>query len=69
MKSGKAAVAGRRCLWWAVWLPVPRLRRAGIRHQVALVGKSDTSEFFLSVYAGAQAAAAEYNVELTIYSP
>ncbi len=68
MKSGKAAVAAgllvAGCLGACSAAPA-----AGIRHQVALVGKSDTSEFFLSVYAGAQAAAAEYNVELTIYSP
>ena len=33
------------------------------------MGKSQTSEFFRSVYAGAQAAATEYNLELTISSP
>lgn len=42
---------------------------ASTRHKVALVGKSQTSEFFRSVYAGAQAAATEYNLELTISSP
>ena len=42
---------------------------ATTRHKVALVGKSQTSEFFRSVYAGAQAAATEYNLELTISSP
>ncbi len=42
---------------------------AGARHKVALVGKSETSEFFRSVYAGAQAAATEYNLDLTISSP
>ena len=40
-----------------------------LRHKVALVGKSTTSEFFLSVYAGAKAAATEYNIDLSIYSP
>ena len=40
-----------------------------LRHNVALVGKSATSEFFLSVYAGAKAAATEYNIDLSIYSP
>ena len=33
------------------------------------MGKSETSEFFRSVYAGAQAAATEYNLDLTISSP
>ena len=41
----------------------------GTRHRVALVGKSATSEFFLSVYAGARAAATEYNIALSIASP
>ena len=36
---------------------------------VALVVKSTQSEFFRSVFAGAEAAAAEYNLELTIAGP
>ncbi|MCI9119737.1 MAG: substrate-binding domain-containing protein [Flavonifractor sp.] len=36
---------------------------------VALIVKSTGSEFFLSVFAGAQAAATEYNLELTIAGP
>ena len=39
------------------------------RHSVALVVKSTQSEFFRSVFAGAEAAAAEYNLELTIAGP
>ena len=39
------------------------------RHKVALVVKSTHTEFWLSVFAGAQAAAAEYNVELTTAGP
>jgi len=53
-----------------VWLcgcgaePVPSARRS-----VALIVKSTDSEFFLSVFAGARAAATEYNLELTIDGP
>ena len=36
---------------------------------MALITKSTDSEFFLSVFAGAGAAAAEYNLELTISGP
>lgn len=43
---------------------VPEARRS-----VVLITKSTDSEFFLSVFAGAQAAAAEYNLELTISGP
>ena len=39
------------------------------RHSVALVVKSTQSEFFRSVFAGAEAAAAEYNLDLTIDGP
>ena len=39
------------------------------RHSVALVVKCTQSEFFRSVFAGAEAAAAEYNLELTIAGP
>ena len=41
----------------------------GARHRVAIVAKSTRTEFWLSVFAGAQAAAAEYNVELDISGP
>lgn len=40
-----------------------------VRRPVALIVKSTGSEFFLSVFAGARAAAAEYNLELTISGP
>lgn len=39
------------------------------RRPVALIVKSTGSEFFLSVFAGAQAAATEYNLDLTIAGP
>lgn len=39
------------------------------RRSVALITKSTDSEFFLSVFAGARAAATEYNLELTISGP
>ena len=40
-----------------------------VRHKVALVAKSTQTEFWLSVFAGAEAAAAEYNLELTTMGP
>lgn len=40
-----------------------------VRHSVALIVKSTDSEFFLSVFAGARAAATEYNLDLTIDGP
>lgn len=39
------------------------------RHSVAIVAKSTQTEFWLSVFAGARAAAAEYNVDLQITGP
>ena len=39
------------------------------QHSVALVAKSNQTEFWLSVFAGAEAAATEYNVKLTIVGP
>lgn len=41
----------------------------GTRRRVALIVKSTDSEFFLSVFAGARAAAAEYNLDLSISGP
>lgn len=41
----------------------------GARRSVALITKSTDSEFFLAVFAGARAAATEYNLELTISGP
>lgn len=38
-------------------------------HSVTLVTKSTQTEFWLSVFAGAEAAAAEYNLELTTVGP
>lgn len=42
---------------------------AGTRHRVAIVAKSTRTEFWLSVFAGAEAAATEYNIELSITGP
>ena len=42
---------------------------SGARHKVAIVAKSTTTEFWLSVFAGAEAAATEYNLELTVAGP
>lgn len=42
---------------------------ASTPRKVALVVKSTQSQFFLSVFAGAEAAAAEYNLELSIMGP
>ena len=39
------------------------------QHSVALVAKSTQTEFWLSVFAGAEAAATEYNVALSIIGP
>lgn len=39
------------------------------RHSVALVAKSTQTEFWLSVFAGAEAAATEYNLDLSIMGP
>lgn len=52
------------CLWGCGAEEVPAARRS-----VALITKSTDSEFFLSAFAGAQAAATEYNLELTISGP
>ena len=40
-----------------------------VQHSVALVAKSTETEFWLSVFAGARAAAAEYNLKLTVTGP
>ncbi|MBM6723182.1 substrate-binding domain-containing protein [Pseudoflavonifractor phocaeensis] len=39
------------------------------QHTVTLVAKSTQTEFWLSVFAGAEAAATEYNLQLTILGP
>ena len=39
------------------------------QHTVALVAKSTETEFWLSVFAGAEAAATEYNLKLSISGP
>ena len=52
------------CLWGCGAEEAP-----GARRSVALITKSTDSEFFLAVFAGARAAATEYNLELTISGP
>ncbi len=63
----------RLALWAVLALLLLCGCRAGhapaARRSVALITKSTDSEFFLSVFAGAGAAAAEYNLELTISGP
>lgn len=63
----------RLALWAVLSLLLLYGCRAGhapaARRSVALITKSTDSEFFLSVFAGAGAAAAEYNLELTISGP
>lgn len=44
-------------------------RAASQQYTVALVAKSTETEFWLSVFAGAEAAATEYNVSLSITGP
>lgn len=44
-------------------------RISATRHSVALVAKSTQTEFWLSVFAGAEAAATEYNLDLSIMGP
>ena len=44
-------------------------RAASQQYSVALVAKSTETEFWLSVFAGAEAAATEYNVSLSITGP
>lgn len=39
------------------------------QHTVALIANSTETEFWLSVFAGAEAAAAEYNAKLTVVGP
>ena len=69
MKRNKVLALLAAAVLLAGCLGACRPQPVGVRHKVALVGKSSTSEFFRSVYAGAQAAAAEYNLELSIFSP
>ena len=68
----------RRNRWTALWAA---LLWAGLlcgcgsgaassrQHTVTLVAKSTETEFWLSVFAGAEAAATEYNLELDIIGP
>jgi len=61
----------RRLALWAALLLLCGCgaEAAAGRRPVALIVKSTDSEFFLSVFAGARAAATEYNLELSISGP
>ena len=66
----------RRSKWTAVWPMVLALLLSGCaagvpakQHTVTVIAKSTQTEFWLSVFAGAKAAATEYNAELNILGP
>lgn len=66
----------RRSKWTAVWPVVLALLLSGCAagvpakpHTVTVIAKSTQTEFWLSVFAGAKAAATEYNAELNILGP
>ena len=67
----------RRNRWGAAWAALLCVFLWGCgadtayseQHTVALVAKSTETEFWLSVFAGAEAAATEYNLKLTITGP
>ena len=66
----------RRSKWTAVWPMVLALLLSGCaagvpakQHTVTVIAKSTQTEFWLSVFAGAKAAATEYNAELNIFGP
>ncbi|MGO5095177.1 substrate-binding domain-containing protein [Agathobaculum sp. LCP25S3_E8] len=67
----------RRNRWGSVWAVMLCVLLCGCstgtdysrQHTVALVAKSTQTEFWLSVFAGAEAAATEYNLKLTIIGP
>lgn len=67
----------RRNRWAAVWAVLLCVFLWGCgadttyseQHTVALIAKSTETEFWLSVFAGAEAAATEYNLKLTITGP
>lgn len=67
---------GRRGLWILALLCVSLLaagcaprNESGKKHYVALITKSTESAFWKSVYAGAGAAATEYNLQITFEGP
>lgn len=67
----------RRNRWAAAWAALLCVFLLGCgadttyseQHTVALIAKSTETEFWLSVFAGAEAAATEYNLKLTITDP
>lgn len=67
----------RRNRWAAAWAALLCVFLLGCgadttyseQHAVALIAKSTETEFWLSVFAGAEAAATEYNLKLTITGP
>lgn len=74
MRRNKAARAVFPALSWVLALALlsgcaPKAAETTQKRRVALVTKSTKTEFWLAAFAGAQTAAAEYNLELTIVGP
>lgn len=68
MKANKRALfCGMLALILLVGCASPA--REPSQHSVTLIAKSTETEFWLSVFAGAEAAATEYNMQLTIVGP
>ncbi len=69
MKGNKLAVMGAAMLLGCLFWGCAGDTAPATRHSVALVAKSTETEFWLSVFAGAEAAATEYNINLSIIGP
>lgn len=69
MKGSKRAVLGVVLALCCLCACSSKGISATTRHSVALVAKSTQTEFWLSVFAGAEAAATEYNLDLSIMGP
>lgn len=69
MRRNRWAAAGAALLCLLLWGCGSGDSYSAGQHTVALVAKSTETEFWLSVFAGAEAAATEYNLALTITGP
>lgn len=69
MRSGKSRVLAMLVLLCLLFSGCSASRQAGEPYHVYLIVKSTDTEFWKSVFAGANAAKAEYNVHLTIRGP
>lgn len=69
MKGSKRAVLGVVLALCCLCACSSKGISATTRYSVALVAKSTQTEFWLSVFAGAEAAATEYNLDLSIMGP